>query len=162
MAPRTPPDFERTTADLLVECLEQEGVKYIFGIPGEENLDLMNAIEKSSIQFITTRHEQGAAFMADVYGRLTGKTGVCLSTLGPVSYTHLDVYKRQVYLFTPLYISNYCENYCIYCGFNCHNKIRRARLDEAQIEKELKAIAATGLEEMCIRDSSQRRENISS
>lgn len=83
MAPHTPPDFERTTADLLVECLEQEGVKYIFGIPGEENLDLMNAIEKSSIQFITTRHEQGAAFMADVYGRLTGKTGVCLSTLGP-------------------------------------------------------------------------------
>lgn len=83
VAPHTPPDFERTTADLLVECLEQEGVKYIFGIPGEENLDLMNAIEKSSIQFITTRHEQGAAFMADVYGRLTGKTGVCLSTLGP-------------------------------------------------------------------------------
>ncbi|MCQ4636051.1 acetolactate synthase large subunit [Anaerovorax odorimutans] len=82
-APRTPPDFERTTADLLIECLEQEGVKYIFGIPGEETLDLMNAIEKSSIQFITTRHEQGAAFMADVYGRLTGKTGVCLSTLGP-------------------------------------------------------------------------------
>lgn len=78
-----PPDFDRTTADLLVECLEQEGVKYIFGIPGEENLDLMNAIEKSSIRFITTRHEQGAAFMADVYGRLTGKTGVCLSTLGP-------------------------------------------------------------------------------
>lgn len=83
VAPHTPPDFERTTADLLVECLEQEGVKYIFGIPGEENLDLMNAIEKSSIEFITTRHEQGAAFMADVYGRLTGKTGVCLSTLGP-------------------------------------------------------------------------------
>lgn len=83
VAPQIPPDFERTTADLLVECLEQEGVKYIFGIPGEENLDLMNAIEKSSIEFITTRHEQGAAFMADVYGRLTGKTGVCLSTLGP-------------------------------------------------------------------------------
>lgn len=83
VAPHTPPDFERTTADLLVECLEQEGVKYVFGIPGEENLDLMNALEKSSIQFITTRHEQGAAFMADVYGRLTGKTGVCLSTLGP-------------------------------------------------------------------------------
>ncbi len=78
-----PPDFTRTTADLMVECLEQEGVKYIFGIPGEENLDMMNAIEKSSIRFIPTRHEQGAAFMADVYGRLTGKTGVCLSTLGP-------------------------------------------------------------------------------
>ena len=60
-----------------------EGVKYIFGIPGEENLDVMQALRNSSIQFITTRHEQGAAFMADVYGRLTGKAGVCLSTLGP-------------------------------------------------------------------------------
>lgn len=71
------------TADLLVKCLEEEGVKYIFGIPGEENLEVMNAIYESSIEFITTRHEQGAAFMADVYGRLTGKAGVCLATLGP-------------------------------------------------------------------------------
>ena len=74
---------ERNTADLLVECLIEEGVEYIFGIPGEENLALMNAIYDSSIKFITVRHEQGAAFMADVYGRLTGKAGVCLSTLGP-------------------------------------------------------------------------------
>lgn len=72
-----------TTAKLLVKCLEAEGVEYIFGIPGEENLDVINAIYNSSIKFITTRHEQGAAFMADVYGRLTGKPGVCLSTLGP-------------------------------------------------------------------------------
>ena len=71
------------TAELLVRCLENEGVKYIFGLPGEENLQLLQALKKSSIQFITTRHEQGAAFMADVYGRLTGKAGVCLSTLGP-------------------------------------------------------------------------------
>jgi acetolactate synthase-1/2/3 large subunit len=71
------------TAELLVQCLENEGVKYIFGLPGEENMEVLNALEKSSIQFITTRHEQGAAFMADVYGRLTGKPGVCLSTLGP-------------------------------------------------------------------------------
>jgi acetolactate synthase I/II/III large subunit len=71
------------TAELLVRCLENEGVKYIFGLPGEENLDLLQALKRSSIQFITTRHEQGAAFMADVYGRLTGKAGVCLSTLGP-------------------------------------------------------------------------------
>lgn len=70
-------------AELLVRCLENEGVKYIFGIPGEENLDVMQALRNSSIRFITTRHEQGAAFMADVYGRLTGKAGVCLSTLGP-------------------------------------------------------------------------------
>lgn len=74
---------ERNTADLLVECLIEEGVEYIFGIPGEENLALMNAIYDSPIKFITVRHEQGAAFIADVYGRLTGKAGVCLSTLGP-------------------------------------------------------------------------------
>lgn len=71
------------TAELLVRCLENEGVQYIFGLPGEENLHILEALKNSSIQFITTRHEQGAAFMADVYGRLTGKAGVCLSTLGP-------------------------------------------------------------------------------
>ena len=68
---------------LFVRCLENEGVEYIFGIPGEENIDLMDALIDSSITFITTHHEQGAAFMADVYGRLTGRVGVCLSTLGP-------------------------------------------------------------------------------
>lgn len=74
---------EMNTAELLIKCLENEGVEYIFGLPGEENLHLLEALKDSSIQFITTRHEQGAAFMADVYGRLTGKAGVCLSTLGP-------------------------------------------------------------------------------
>jgi acetolactate synthase-1/2/3 large subunit len=71
------------SSDLFVKCLEHEGVKYIFGIPGEENLDVMDSLLNSSIIFVTTRHEQGAAFMADVYGRLTGKPGVCLVTLGP-------------------------------------------------------------------------------
>ncbi|KDR54094.1 MULTISPECIES: acetolactate synthase large subunit [Oscillatoriales] len=71
------------TAELLVKCLENEGVKYVFGLPGEENMEVLESLKDSSIQFITTRHEQGAAFMADVYGRLTGKAGVCLSTLGP-------------------------------------------------------------------------------
>jgi len=70
-------------ANLLVECLENEGVEYIFGIPGEENIGIMDALLESHIKFITTRHEQGAAFMADVYGRLTGRAGVCMSTLGP-------------------------------------------------------------------------------
>lgn len=74
---------ELNTAQLLVKCLESEGVRYIFGIPGEETLHLMQALKNSPIEFITTRHEQGAAFMADVYGRLTGTPGVCLSTLGP-------------------------------------------------------------------------------
>jgi len=70
-------------AELLVRCLENEGIEYIFGIPGEENIDVMDVLLDSKIRFITTRHEQGAAFMADVYGRLTGKAGVCLATLGP-------------------------------------------------------------------------------
>ncbi len=70
-------------AELFVKALENEGVEYIFGIPGEENLDVMDALLDSSIKFITTRHEQGAAFMADVYGRLTGRAGVCIATLGP-------------------------------------------------------------------------------
>ncbi len=71
-------------AELFVQCLEAEGVKYIFGLPGEENAHFMMALEKSkSIRFILTRHEQGAAFMADAYGKLTGKPGVCLGTLGP-------------------------------------------------------------------------------
>ncbi len=74
---------EINTAELLVQCLENEGVEYVFGLPGEENLHVLEALKHSKIQFITTRHEQGAAFMADVYGRLTGKAGVCLSTLGP-------------------------------------------------------------------------------
>jgi len=72
------------SSDLFAKCLETEGVKYIFGIPGEETLELVDSIISSGIKFITTRHEQGAAFMADAYGRLTGRAGVCLSTLGPV------------------------------------------------------------------------------
>lgn len=71
------------TAELLVRCLEAEEVDFIFGLPGEENMEILNALLGSKIRFITTRHEQGAAFMADVYGRLSGKAGVCLSTLGP-------------------------------------------------------------------------------
>ncbi|MFP4181469.1 MAG: acetolactate synthase large subunit [Thiohalospira sp.] len=71
------------TAELFVRCLEREGVEYIFGLPGEENLDVMDALVDSDIRFVTVRHEQGAAFMADVYGRLTGRAGVCLATLGP-------------------------------------------------------------------------------
>jgi acetolactate synthase-1/2/3 large subunit len=71
------------TSDLLVKALENEGVEYIFGIPGEENLDFLDSLQHSSIKLIVTRHEQGAGFMAANYGRLTGKPGVCLSTLGP-------------------------------------------------------------------------------
>lgn len=70
-------------SDLFVKCLENEGVKYVFGLPGEETEDLLFSLEKSSIKFIPARHEQGAAFMADVWGRLSGQAGVCLSTLGP-------------------------------------------------------------------------------
>lgn len=70
-------------SDLFVKCLEAENVEYIFGIPGEENLDLLNSLKGSSIKLVITRHEQAAGFMAATYGRLTGKAGVCLSTLGP-------------------------------------------------------------------------------
>ena len=70
-------------SDLFVKALENEGVEYIFGIPGEENLDFLDSLRGSSIKLILTRHEQGAGFMAATYGRLTGKPGVCLATLGP-------------------------------------------------------------------------------
>ncbi len=70
-------------AELTVRCLENEGVRVVFGLPGEENIDLMEALGDSGIRFVLVRHEQGAAFMADVFGRLTGRAGVCLSTLGP-------------------------------------------------------------------------------
>jgi acetolactate synthase-1/2/3 large subunit len=85
-------------SDLIVKCLEAEGVQYIFGVPGEESEDVLFSLERSDIRFISTRFEQGASFMADVYGRLTGKAGVCLATLGPgatnlitgVADAHLD------------------------------------------------------------------------
>ena len=71
-------------SDLIIKCLEEEGVTRIFGVPGEENADFMMSLKKSKkIKFILCRHEQAAAFMADTFGRLTGKAGVCLSTLGP-------------------------------------------------------------------------------
>jgi acetolactate synthase-1/2/3 large subunit len=74
---------ERKASDLFVSALETEGVQYIFGIPGEENLDFLESLKGSSIRLVLTRHEQAAGFMAATYGRLTGRTGVCLSTLGP-------------------------------------------------------------------------------
>jgi acetolactate synthase-1/2/3 large subunit len=85
-------------SDLVIKCLEKEGVQCVFGVPGEETEDLLFSMENSSVKFVPTRHESGAAFMANVYGRLTGKAGVCLSTLGPgatnlmtgVADAHLD------------------------------------------------------------------------
>jgi acetolactate synthase I/II/III large subunit len=70
-------------SDLLVAALENEGVDRIFGVPGEENLDVVESLRGSSIQLVLTRHEQTAGFMAATHGRLTGKPGVCLTTLGP-------------------------------------------------------------------------------
>jgi acetolactate synthase-1/2/3 large subunit len=70
-------------SDLLVRCLETEGVRQVFGVPGEETEDLIFSLENSSIEFVPCRHEQGAAFIANIHGRITGKAGVCLSTLGP-------------------------------------------------------------------------------
>jgi len=87
-------------SDLFVRALEKEGVEYIFAIPGEENLDLLESLRSSSIKLVLTRHEQGAAFMAATYGRLTGKAGVCMATLGPgatnfatpAAYAHLGAF----------------------------------------------------------------------
>src|SRR5215475_2043029 len=70
-------------ADLLVSALENEGVQTIFGVPGEENLDVVESLRKSTIKLVVTRHEQAAAFMAATHGRLTGRPGVCITTLGP-------------------------------------------------------------------------------
>jgi acetolactate synthase-1/2/3 large subunit len=77
------PESPALVADLIVECLENEGVTHVFGIPGEENIHLIDALSRSSIRFVLVRHEQGASFMAETYGRLTGKAGVCSATLGP-------------------------------------------------------------------------------
>src|SRR3982074_3684890 len=74
---------ERKASEVFVECLVAEGVRYVFGIPGEETLDLSESLADSSIQFVPVRHEQGGAYMADAIGRLTGRAGVCLGTLGP-------------------------------------------------------------------------------
>src|SRR6201995_5975248 len=84
-------------SDLLVRALENEGVDRIFGVPGEENLDVVESLRQSSIELVITRHEQAAAFMAATHGRLTGKPGVCIATLGPgalnfttgAAYAHL-------------------------------------------------------------------------
>jgi acetolactate synthase-1/2/3 large subunit len=71
-------------SDLFIQCLEEEGVEYVFGVPGEENLDFLDSLSRSTkVKLILTRHEQGAGFMAATYGRHTGKAGVCLATLGP-------------------------------------------------------------------------------
>jgi acetolactate synthase-1/2/3 large subunit len=74
---------EHGVAELVVQCLENEGVSHVFGIPGEENIHLVDALSRSSIRYVLVRHEQAASFMAEVYGRLTGKAGVCSATLGP-------------------------------------------------------------------------------
>lgn len=78
-------------SDLLVKALENEGVEYIFAVPGEENLDVLNSLKDSSIKLVLTRHEQGAGFMAATYGRLTGKAGVCMATLDPAPRTFLPL-----------------------------------------------------------------------
>ena len=81
--PAPGPTAPRKASDLFVDALENEEVEYVFAVPGEENLDLLESLRKSSIRVVLTRHEQGAGFMAATYGRLTGRAGVCMATLGP-------------------------------------------------------------------------------
>src|SRR3712207_5350954 len=95
-----PIDESTTVSRLVVRCLENEGVKYVFGIPGEENIHFVDALTRSSIRFILVHHEQSASFMADMYGRITGKAGVCSATLGPGAINLLlgtaDAYTNSV------------------------------------------------------------------
>jgi len=84
-------------SDLLVAALENEGVERIFGIPGEENLDVVESLRNSKIELVLTRHEQAAAFMAATHGRLTGKPGVCMSTLGLVRSTSLPGQRTRIW-----------------------------------------------------------------
>lgn len=94
------PEGKIKASDLFVKALENEGVEFVFAVPGEENLDLLDSLRSSSIRLVLTRHEQGAAFMAATYGRLTGKVGVCMATLGPgatnfatpAAYAHLGAF----------------------------------------------------------------------
>ena len=94
------PEGKIKASNLVVKALENEGVEFIFAVPGEENLDLLDSLRSSSIRLVLTRHEQGAAFMAATYGRLTGKVGVCMATLGPgatnfatpAAYAHLGAF----------------------------------------------------------------------
>ena len=77
------PPIVLKASDLFIRCLENEGVDLIFGVPGEENLDFLDSLSRSKIRLVLTRHEQAAGFMAATMGRLTGRPGVCLATLGP-------------------------------------------------------------------------------
>ena len=99
--------------DVLVQCLENEGVEYVFGIVGTETLDLADSLSKSNqIQFVNVRHEQGATFMADVYGRLSRKVGVCLSTLGPGATNLLTRYSQCA----ARYLASSGTNWPSWCG----------------------------------------------
>ena len=91
---------QKKASDLFVECLEAEGCEYVFGVPGEENLDFLDSLSRSeTIRLVLTRHEQGAGFMAATYGRHTGKVGVCLATLGPIIATTSRIWKRPCFDF---------------------------------------------------------------
>ena len=91
--------MQLTGAEIIIECLKEQGVDTVFGYPGGAILNVYDALYKyrDEIHHVLTSHEQGAAHAADGYARATGKVGVCMATSGPVSYTHLDVYKRQAY-----------------------------------------------------------------
>src|SRR3712207_8956485 len=114
---------ERRASDVFVECLEAEGVRYVFGIPGEETLDLNESLASSSVSFVPVRHEQGGAFMADMYGRLTGRAGVCLGTLGPgaLNFVHPVAEDRKS---TRLNSSHANISYAVFCLTKKNIKIK--------------------------------------
>lgn len=116
-------------SDLLVRALENEGVEYVFGVPGEENLDFVESMRTSKIRLVVTRHEQSAGFMAATLGRLTGRTGVCLSTLGPgatnfltaAAYAHLGAFPMLM-ITGPLRLHSHLS--CIHTGIFCLIQVR--------------------------------------
>ncbi len=129
--------------------------------------DIMDRVIREMNEYDYSRYTQADVKAALSHDRCSPEDFKAL--LSPAALPHLEEmavraqdetrrhFGNSVYLFTPLYISNYCENYCIYCGFNCHNKIRRARLDAEGIEREMKAIAETGLEEILILTGESRK-----
>ncbi|MGI6007731.1 MAG: 2-iminoacetate synthase ThiH [Ruminococcus sp.] len=129
--------------------------------------DIMDRVIREMNEYDYNRYTEGDVVAALSHDRCSLEDFKAL--LSPAALPHLEEMARRaqdetrrhfgnsVYLFTPLYISNYCENYCIYCGFNCHNKIRRAKLDAEGIEREMEAIAKTGLEEILILTGESRK-----
>ncbi len=132
---------ERKASHVFVECLKAEGVTHVFGIPGEETLDLNEALADSSITFVPVRHEQAGAYMADVYGRLTGRAGVCLGTLGPGAtnlVTRTSLHALMIMVFRHAHYERTAESFF----FSLLNAASKATVDGVKSVRRTKARAS--------------------